>query len=86
MDGTVVIPTVVLVTLINLAIAIVGRAKAKQANGNGNVMLKLINQVKNGQEDCHSCLNDVKTQVIFQTDVLKDIRDILRKENKHGNE
>ena len=85
MDGTVqiVVPAAVLTVLVTLVIAYIGRTKAKQlvADGNGNVMMKLINQVKDGQEECRNCLNEVKTQTVVQTDVLKDIRDLIRKES-----
>lgn len=89
-DGatTIVVPIAVITVLVNLAIALVSRMQVKKvmANGNGNVMLKLINQVKDGQDDCQSCLNEVKLETVLQTDVLKDIREILRKESKHGTE
>jgi len=82
MDGSVtfVVPVAVLTVLLNLAIAFVSRAKTKQAiaEGDGNVMMNILKGLAEGQKDNRECLIELKSSEARQTEILSDIRDILK--------
>jgi hypothetical protein len=78
---TIGLPAGVAVALVvNVILTLSNRARTRQlANGDGNVMMKILKDLADGQKDCRECLMELKSSETRQTEILSDMRDILQR-------